>query len=415
MHNQALGTLTMQSLNLEPSRSALKTLACPNFNAIRSYACSLFDTLLSSLKCSCDTHAVKLRLESRNEKTADENDLLANTYFRVIFTHSLSLTLPSVSPWKEADIRWITDKTIRLPPSPQVTPHKIGKAARQVHFDKPQTQASSSTITITKTSMDTSSSNLEITDLCKAIEGLHLGQSQANACAGYLVDKLQRKQGIYPCEPPAPPNNQEQWTAYTLRQVLSKQAGVGRQLARADTYKIALHLASSVLQLYQTPWLSNDWSDVDVYFVLRPGTSLASVYQHPFIYRDLSTVAGQGSPPQQPANKIIRSQTLFSLGVVLIELLYRRSIEELQTPEDLQCGGTPGVIWCTADRLITTEQIELEGGNDYANAVRRSIRCDFDFANWKLEDRDFQKAVYSGVVAPLEVAHRHFTGQFAIA
>ncbi|KAH6019993.1 hypothetical protein HBI83_109330 [Parastagonospora nodorum] len=405
--NDALTQLTRQSLDLESSRSEKTSLVCPNFDALRSYARNLFDTLRCSLKCSCNDHAVKLRLESRSDKTDREDDLLANTYFRVIFTHNVTLTLSTDAAWKEADIRWIAEKPLRLPLAPQSTHYKAGKAARTVRFDTSQDQANSSTITLTDTSTSTLSSSLRIEDLCKAIEGLHLHQSQANVCAGYLVDNLQRKQGIYPCQLPTSQDNQKQWSAYTLRQILTQPAGTGPKLALVDTYKIALDLASSVLQLYETPWLSNDWSDADVYFVHRPGTSLATAYQHPFIYRDLSTATSQDSVTQLPTDSLIRNQVLFALGVVLIELLYGMPIEELQTSQD--ASSSSGIAWRVAERLIREQQIELRSGIHYANAVRKCIRCDFDMAQWRLEDHDFQQAVYSGVVVPLERTLRHFT------
>lgn len=47
---------------------------------------------------------------------------------------------------------------------------------------------------------------------------------------------------------------------------------------------------------------------------------------------------------------MIRNPVLFALGVVLIELLYGKTIEELQLPQDLVgCEATPGVVWCTVE------------------------------------------------------------------
>lgn len=89
------------------------------------------------------------------------------------------------------------------------------------------------------------------------------------------------------------------------------------------------------------------------------------------------------------------------LGLLLIELWYGKSIEELQEPCDLDCAGTPGVAWCTADRLVENE-IEFEAGKRYSDAVRRCIRCDFDRRDMSLDSEGFQQAVYDGVVALLE-------------
>jgi len=414
-HNQALTRLTKQSLELEPARTATKTRACPNFNALQSYARSLFNTLKSGLRCSCEGHAVKLRLENRSTKVEDDEKLLESTPFRVIFTYN-STTPATVLTWKEADIRWIAEKSagcVSLPScsQPVFVPTKL---TRRVRFDQIQLQtssSSSSTVTVTQqnTTVIAKPTPEEIHDLCKAITKLQ--QPQIDMCAGYLLDSLQRKHGIYPLDTPACHSTQKQdWSAYTLRQVLTRQAGFSRRLMQHDKFKVAVDLASSVLQLHKTPWLNDNWGDDDVYFVHRPGAPLSSIYQHPFIYRKLQSAPSRASTLNTtPARSIIRNQTLFTLGILLIELLYGTAIEELHTPQDRLCQGTPGPIWCTAERLVE-EEIAFEAGPLYADAVRRCIRCDFNQKTSSLDDQDFQQAVFDGVVAPLETTLHRFNG-----
>lgn len=412
-HNQALTRLTKQSLELEPSRTETKVRACPNFNALQNYARSLYHTLRSGLQCQCDGHAVKLRLESRDHKTDDEEDLLKDTQFRVIFT--LTSTIPAKSePWKEADIRWISDKPRSVPlPTCAGTSYAAARTTRRVRFDQSQAQTSANGATVTVTQqtaiITTTSIPIHIPNLCLAIGKLQ--HPQKDPCAGYLLDSFKRKHGIYLLDPPVCPDNQPEWPAYTLRQVLTKQAGFKRRLMQHDKFRVAVDLASSVLQLHKTPWLREDWGDSDVYFVHRPGAPPSTIYQHPFIYRKFSsTPTNTGPAPQPQARRVIRNETLFTLGVLLIELLYGESIEELQTPHDLACEGTPGAVWCTAERLVD-EEIALEAGQFYSDAVRRCIRCDFNRQNMSLDDQEFQQAVYEGVVAPLEKTLRNFNGQ----
>jgi hypothetical protein len=407
-HNQALTRLTKQSLELEPSRTETKVRACPNFNALQSYARSLFNTLRSGLQCSCDGHAVKLRLENRVQSADTDEKLLENTQFRVIFTTSKN-TSAKVSNWREADIRWIADKPYKvvLPPCAAST-YKSAKVAHRVRFE-PSNCSATVTVTEQQTSIVLTSIPNRISNLCQVIAMLQ--QPQKESCAGYLLDSLQRKQGIYPLGAPICHDGQQKWTAYTLRQVLTKQAGFSRRLMGQDKFKVAVDLASSVLQLYKTPWLKDDWSDDDVYFVHRPGAPASTIYQHPFIYRKFSSqVATRCSTVQTPVRRVIRNQTLFTLGVLLIELLYGMSIEELRIPRDLECEGTPGVFWCTAERLID-EEIALEAGKLYCDAVRRCIRCDFNRQSSSLDDQDFQQAVYNDVVTPLEKTLQRFNGQ----
>lgn len=358
---------------------------------------------------------MKLRLESRSQKVDDEDDLLGSTPFRVIFTYNSSAPAP-LWDWREADIRWIADKPkcVLKSSCTQSTTYTATKATRRVRFNQSQSMSSSNGTTVTITEQHTSVTATnptpeQIISLCHTISKLQ--QPQRDLCAGYLLDSLKRKHGIYPVEQLACQNGQQTWSAYTLRQVLTKRASFGRRLMQHDKFKVAVDLASSVLQLYKTPWLSDEWSQDDVYFVHRPGAPLATVYQHPFIYRKFTSSAPtQPAIVQPPSRRVIRNQTLFTLGVLLIELLYGKPIEELQTAHDLDCQGTPGAVWCTAERLID-EEIAFEAGQLYSDAVRRCIRCDFNTKNSSLDDQDFQQAVFDGVVAPLEKTLSHFNGQ----
>jgi hypothetical protein len=181
-------------------------------------------------------------------------------------------------------------------------------------------------------------------------------------------------------------------------------------LTQTDKLRIAVYLASSMLQLYKTPWLDETWNLKDVHFIQRPGNSPADISKQPFVYRKLEpTVTGRVSPTQ-PSYSIIRNQTLFALGILLIELWYGKPMERLVKNADRDCQGTPGVAWCTAERLLRAD-LPFEAGKQYADVVRRCIRCDFDRTDLDLDNESFQRAVYDGVVAPLEMNLKQFSGQ----
>lgn len=413
--NQALTRLTKQSLELEPSRTETKAQRCPNFSVLQSYARTLFDTLRSGIQCNCDSHAVKLRLESRSQRAEKEEDLLERTPFRVIFTSATDagsrISTPYLWNWKEADIRCLAERPSRASFSPRSDDACSPQTPRRrVTFDQVQIVESKNSTTTTVIEQQITSTTLstpeQIQDLCKTISLLQ--QPQRDLCIGYLTDGVKRKYGIYPLQPP-PSCDQQQWAAYSLRQVLTRRANINRRLTKQDKLRVAVDLASSVLQLHKTPWLDEEWSDNDVYFIHRPGMSPANVFEHPFVYRKISSrPAHQTVSSQRAPCRVIRNQTLFTLGILLIELLYGKSIEELQCPRDLDCEGTPGVAWCTAERLIEDE-IEYEAGPRYLDAVRRCIRCDFNRKVSSLDDEDFQRAVFDGVVAPLEKTLQQFT------
>lgn len=114
---------------------------------------------------------------------------------------------------------------------------------------------------------------------------------------------------------------------------------------------------------------------------------MAAIYKYPFVGREFN-LAPSASLIQDQHSRIIRNQTLYALGILLIELLYGKPIEQLGSAEDINCQGTPGVAWCTAVRLID-EDIFSQGGPRYRDVVRRYIRCDFNTQDSKLDSEEF--------------------------
>ncbi|KAL9618858.1 MAG: hypothetical protein Q9160_006448 [Pyrenula sp. 1 TL-2023] len=109
-------------------------------------------------------------------------------------------------------------------------------------------------------------------------------------------------------------------------------------------------------------------------------------------------------------HRMIRNPVLFALGVLLIELCFGRPFEDLKFPDE---KASPKDIdidlsldWVAADRLI--DEVYLKAGDRYGDAVRHCIRCDFDRRGTSLEDEDFQRAVYDGVVSLLETDLKQF-------
>ena len=408
-YNQALTQLTTQSISLESARGGvLKHRSCPNFNVLQNFARTLYETIQSGLRCSCDDHAVKLRLEKRDRRVSNFEDM-RDASFRVIFTGSndvLSLRPVHAESWKwtETNITCLPDDPPKLPEPPQ-TPLKSPRKVRFVYSDR---ERSSSDVTLVEGSNTPAIRTMptQIDDLCKAVASLqtpHKTQQQS-PCIGYLTDSSKRRYGIYPLESAITPEK-PRWTVYSLRQILTEQTGNRRRLGLPDKLRVAIDLAYSVLHLYNTPWMDGQWSDNDVYFVHHHDVHTTSLYEHPFVYRRISAPKADraDNTDDRPAPySVIRNETLFTLGILLIELLFGKSMEDLQLPCDLDCTGTPGVTWCTARRLLEKGELEFEVGPGYADIVRRCFWCEFHDGKSSLDDQELQRAVYEKVVVPLE-------------
>ncbi|ORY13201.1 hypothetical protein BCR34DRAFT_623972 [Clohesyomyces aquaticus] len=412
-YNQQLARLTKQSLDLEPTRSTEGKKRCPNFKALQMCTRNLYSTIKQGWCCGCPGHAVNLRLENRTAKYSTDDEFLEMTPFRVVFSYTTSSSSStSMWDWKEADIRWIVEKPIQNTPLQTCasnTPFSApSSTTRKVRFQQVQfqstTSSSNSTQTQTQTRTQTtiaSATYEQIQDLCKSMANLK--QPHRELCIGYLVDSLKRKHGIYVLEPPAAyhqpqPQSEPPWATYSLKET------------QLDKLRIAVDLASSVLQLYKTPWLEERMAHDSIFFIHRPGVSL---YDHPYVCRKFAPQIGSSGTSTSSVTtapcRVIRNQTLFTLGLLLIELWYGKCIEELCEPCDLMCQGTPGVEWCTAERLVEND-IEFEAGICYSEAVRRCIRCDFDRKDLDLNEESFQEVVYDRVVASLERTLQQFTG-----
>lgn len=139
----------------------------------------------------------------------------------------------------------------------------------------------------------------------------------------------------------------------------------------------------------------------------RPGNIR---FDQPFVSRDVNQPISLTARVNKRTNRVIRNQSLYALGVALIELYYWKPILDLR--QDINGPANTGDAFSdlmtgfnTADRLA--EALLSEAGAKYSDAVRRCVRCDFDQHASSLEDTRFQKAIFQGVVARLQENYRY--------
>lgn len=181
-------------------------------------------------------------------------------------------------------------------------------------------------------------------------------------------------------------------------------------LSGGDSRRLAAALAFGMLRLHDTPWLKNQWSHTDITFFEKNGAILTA---HPFISTDMHAQPSiQQQVTSHSANPMIRNETVFALGVLLIELCMETSFHELQkNAGDLNPDGSKHLASdiVTANRML--DQVYSKFGARYGDAVRRCILCEFDQRKTSLEDEAFRRAVYDNVVAVLDEEVRQFFGQ----
>ena len=322
--------------------------------------------------------------------------------FRVILHHEFQ-TLPQLpTQWivEEAEVRMLDAMVSNKPAAPQCSPQTTAKGKKAVRWQNPQMSVPA--VAASTTSNATQQQTLdEIKDLCESIQRLRA--SECGICLGYLQDQVNaHRHGLYWPEKPLVDRNA--LISVSLGSILSSSDPQASRLSVADSRRLALSLSLGVLRLHDTPWLARQWSRDDITLFKQNNFILA---KHPFVSTNLQA-ASQVRPCR--ASPTIRNETLFALGVVLIELCLRKSFDDLHVAEDLNSDGTKHAAsdFLAADRLL--DDVYDQAGKRYGDAVRRCVRCEFDERSTSLEDNSFRRAVYETVIAVLEEDVKQFFG-----
>lgn len=158
-------------------------------------------------------------------------------------------------------------------------------------------------------------------------------------------------------------------------------------------------LSSSVLQLADSPWLRPDWTLGQLqHFEYDDGPTAPLAVQ---AYTPASSTQSPGDPAA--GTNLVPNQTLFSLGVALLELSFQQRLADLRRPEDLDSSGNPHPF---TDNLTATRLLkELEKGKTEAPNYIQAVSCclfgSFSAVGPTFENTAFQDQFYAQVVKPL--------------
>lgn len=186
------------------------------------------------------------------------------------------------------------------------------------------------------------------------------------------------------------------------------------KLSKQQRLQIAVTLASTVLQLYESPWLSENWSKSDICFFFNGADSnKRPMISDPYVSRSFG-VSGRPQPMKQGVEQnaealrsdMIKNKTLFALGIVLIELCLNVSFEDLcSSPDNQYEEPRPQEITQVYQTALSQiDAVYTKWGDEYGYVVQRCLKCDFGTRESMLQlDFDaFRGCVYEGVLAPLE-------------
>ncbi|KAL4882720.1 hypothetical protein BJY04DRAFT_217210 [Aspergillus karnatakaensis] len=233
-----------------------------------------------------------------------------------------------------------------------------------------------------------------ISDMCSSLAGIQdVTKTQVigylpglNAESRYVMRTMELSQRAIPQK--------------SLREKLSQTSG-------RDRLRIATGLACAVMQLHGN-WLIPFWDSWDLNVTFASDGPYPTInglyYTYPFSLRSAQqdhTASSLLSLPQ------IRNHILFPLALVLIELSLRKTVRELQIPQDFASDSIV-TEFNTASRVLS--RVYAENGEGYGNVVHSCLFWSgmepVDFG-----DVEFEKRVFEAVVCPLLQDLSYFEGR----
>jgi len=194
-------------------------------------------------------------------------------------------------------------------------------------------------------------------------------------------------------------------TERRLKEILQNNFEERRQEAWTEKLSLARLLTLAVLRFQATPWLAESWGSNDISFYSineRPQhvTSLQSPFLNVRLPNTTSSQIEQITHPEYKASSISPNSTLFSLGVVLLELGYDAPLEALRHEDDLRGGANNQFTdFFTASRL--SKLVSKRLGLRYGKLVQKCLACNFGVGT-ELESPELQSAIVVNVVNELD-------------
>lgn len=302
--NLFLARLTEQNQPTATNRHASRR-STKHYKRIRSHAIDLYNILKTQFpahpacKCALQPHHVNMRLEFRSAQSTAKG-----LYFHTIFTSDTAFN--SSSNWREIESEpWGTSPA-------DLCQDAIHSA--QVQF-----------VVTPPASPQGSTNEPEISNLCAVITG-----PASKDWLGRIASQKGQQHRIRAMD------HQKRLPAFDTIETVSLGEVLGdNRFGEEQRLRLALKLASSVMQLHTTDWLTDYWSKSDISF-LRSSYGVID-FDNPLIGRTFGnpsysmTTLSQNLPRPMLHASI---PCLFSLGIVLLELRYRTLFEDLKTEHE---------------------------------------------------------------------------------
>ncbi|KAK4204966.1 hypothetical protein QBC40DRAFT_161064, partial [Triangularia verruculosa] len=169
--------------------------------------------------------------------------------------------------------------------------------------------------------------------------------------------------------------------------------------ALSDRRRLALTFARSLLQLYESPWLSERWDKESLQFFFQ--TSGDVDMRRPYISTSFDNFPIGSEPPD--LNLLHRSRGILQLGLLLIETHTWKPIENFYTEGERTASQPTSNTDLQAAWRVHSSMRDCFG--TYLSAISACLSVSWVAVGMRvsLEDAETRSGLYHGVVKPLEM------------
>lgn len=376
----------IQKSNKEPQQ-AKQTSAAKSLHIVRKHANALFRAIACGWSREChEKHGAMLCLEPRCQQGYQAVQAASRVgktpvRFTILFSWQKQAAEETV-PWHETLVVTLGEDS---PRDLRHTTRAKTSAKKSVAWSgNPDIIVTSSEVPPRE-----GSATIEVTSICKT-----LAEDKPPVLQLSSDNRL-----FWHVEPPEdllrPAPSGE--STMSLEMVLEER----RHMDPEDRIKLAVNLASSLLQYNLTPWLRRCWTKNAVHFLVKTRTVSGIDVQRPLIIEQF------GDQPDELLSEIPENDpelALMELGILLLEIWNMRTFESW-----LKAAGHLMDFPQLQDRYTrlrySIEWFQSLKGKllpNYQKVVGICLRpCVFDLFHTSWEDTEFRMAVYREVVEPL--------------
>jgi hypothetical protein len=168
---------------------------------------------------------------------------------------------------------------------------------------------------------------------------------------------------------------------------------------RAARLKFGLVIIMTVLKL-GPDWVPMAWSKNSVGVLDIQKADSSAVISKPYFSHNSIHTTLKALPMTLATNAQKARASLLTLGIILLELLFRETLEQQPFHAEFFSDGKANEFTDLCAAWRWQKKVEEEFGEKIANAIRLCVTCEFDSPN--LESQRFINAVWSSVAKPVE-------------